>query len=104
MERWRSRFAGLVWFFVGGYFVAQPVVASAWPRPYSWSVDYISDLGATRCGPAVCSPRHLVMNLAFVAAGILVVLGVVLLWTWLRSTRTGAWDSCWSRWAASGPL
>ena len=42
---------GLAW--IAGtvvYFVAQPVVASAWSPGYSWLHNYISDLGNTACG------------------------------------------------------
>ena len=50
------------------YFLAQGYVAAGWVHPtYSWSSNYISDLGNTTCGlfkvphgndVLVCSPRH----------------------------------------------
>lgn len=62
------------------YFVAEAVAAAAWTRPYSYSRNYISDLGVTHCvaaGP--CSPLGVVMNAGFVLSGILAVLAAVLL-------------------------
>jgi hypothetical membrane protein len=80
---------GLAW-IIGtiGYFVTQPVVASAWSPGYSWLHNYISDLGNTACGSFavphgtamyVCSPRHDVMNGAFIVNGALFLVGAVLL-------------------------
>src|SRR5262249_991552 len=64
-------------------------VAAAWAHPaYSWSANYISDLGNTKCGLfavphankiLVCSPRHTSMNVAFVLVGVLVIVGALLL-------------------------
>lgn len=80
---------GLAWVLATvEYAVAQLVVASAWNPPYSWSNNYISDLGNTACAvfavphgaPAyVCSPLHPVMNASFMVAGILTIAGAVLL-------------------------
>jgi hypothetical membrane protein len=80
---------GLAWVLATvQYAVAQLVVASAWNPPYSWSNNYVSDLGSTACamfavphGTAgyVCSPLHPVMNTSFIAAGILTIAGAVLL-------------------------
>ena len=64
------------------FFVAHVVVAGAWPSSYSWSENYISDLGAVTCDPrpgdTVCSPLHAVMNSAFVLQGLLLISGTVL--------------------------
>lgn len=68
------------------FLFAQLVAAAAWTRPYSWATHNISDLGVTSCGPWpgdgrwVCSPWHGVMNVGFVLAGALIMLGVVLRW------------------------
>jgi hypothetical membrane protein len=70
------------------YGVAQIVVAAAWHTPYSWTRNYISDLGNTQCAPFavhgtptyVCSPLHTLMNASFVLSGVLTVLGTLLLW------------------------
>jgi hypothetical membrane protein len=64
------------------FFVAHIVVASAWPTGYSWTENYISDLGAVTCrrlpGSSVCSPLHAVMNSAFLLQGVLLISGTVL--------------------------
>lgn len=73
--------------------VAHAVAQSAWPTPYSWTDDYISDLGAVTCGSAadaVCSPLHAVANVAFVLQGVLLISGTVLTgaaWTASRGRR-----------------
>ncbi|MES3035804.1 MAG: DUF998 domain-containing protein [Gemmatimonadota bacterium] len=76
------RTGAIAWLLAIQFFVAQVVVASAWPRPFSLRFDYISDLGNTTCGayPAgsshfVCSPWHVVMNLSFMLLGVTMVLG-----------------------------
>ncbi len=71
------------------FFIAQFVAAAAWHHPpYSWSGNYISDLGNTKCGlfavphgtkALVCSPRHTEMNVGFIVNGALFLLGAVLL-------------------------
>lgn len=70
------------------YFIAQPLVASAWTPGYSWLHNYISDLGNTACGSFavphgttmyVCSPRHGAMNSAFILNGVLFGCGAVVL-------------------------
>ncbi|WP_220658642.1 DUF998 domain-containing protein [Tsukamurella sp. TY48] len=66
------------------YFLAEVVVASRWPQPYSWTGNMISDLGVPEClgdmsrfgdlavaDRYICSPWHPVMNAAFVAVGLL---------------------------------
>jgi hypothetical membrane protein len=70
------------------FFLAQGIVAAAWNPPYNWGTNVISDLGNTACGAFavhgtptyVCSPRHALMNASFVAAGVLLIAGTVLLW------------------------
>jgi hypothetical membrane protein len=71
------------------FFLGQIVTAAAWTRPYSWSANWISDLGNTACGQFavphgvagyVCSPLHTVMNVSFVLNGILFTVGVIALW------------------------
>jgi hypothetical membrane protein len=79
------------------YGLAQVVVAAAWPVHYSWTGNYISDLGNTACGafavhgtPAyVCSPDHALMNTSFVLSGVLTAAGTILLWRiWPRRRLT----------------
>jgi hypothetical membrane protein len=91
---------GLAW--IAGtvlYFVAQPAVALAWSPGYSWLHNYISDLGNTACGSFavphgtamyVCSPRHGVMNGAFIVNGALFLVGAMLLrglWPYGKTPR-----------------
>ncbi|WP_196250773.1 DUF998 domain-containing protein [Cellulomonas sp. JZ18] len=64
--------------------VVEQVVASAWEVvPYSRAHHYVSDLGLAECaeltGRTVCSPRHDLMNAAFVVHGLLVAAAAVLL-------------------------
>lgn len=86
----RHRVGALCWTAVLLYFVAQPVVAAAWTGRYSWSRNYISDLGLVSCTPELCSPRHAVMNAIMVLTGGLVLVGVVLLWPSLTTRRLSA--------------
>jgi hypothetical membrane protein len=85
------------------------VVAGAWPLPYSVHDDVISDLGNTACGSfsvphgvpyPVCSPLHGLMNASFVTAGVLTVLGAVLLRNWWP--RGGAGTTSWWLWLVVG--
>ena len=80
---------GVVW-IVGAvqYLAAQGLAAQAWHPAYSWTSNYISDLGNTACGPFavphgtaayVCSPRHDLMNTSFVVSGVLFLVGLFLL-------------------------
>jgi hypothetical membrane protein len=73
------------------YFLSQFVVSLRWSPPYSWANNTISDLGNTRCGPygsrLVCSPLHALMNASFLALGISMILGSVLLSSYFRKNR-----------------
>jgi len=81
----------LVWVLSVQYFVAQLVVAAAWPAPHSWSQNLISDLGNTACGQYgqrfVCSPDHALMNASFILLGITMALGSLLIYTEFRRSR-----------------
>ena len=67
------------------YFVAEAAVIGAWagPERYSRRSGLISDLGAVNCGVFdgrnVCSPLHALMNTSFVAQGLGMLLGALLL-------------------------
>ncbi|SFP53968.1 hypothetical membrane protein [Amycolatopsis arida] len=80
---------GLAWLALGQFFVLHLVVQSAWPRPYSWVRNDISDLGSTACGAVggrhVCSPWHAAMNVSFVISGVCIAAGAVLLAGTLRA-------------------
>ncbi|MFE5299992.1 DUF998 domain-containing protein [Streptomyces sp. NPDC056632] len=81
------------------FFVIHGIAESAWAGPYSWARNNISDLGNARCALQqepepryVCSPEHGLMNVSFVALGVLLVVGVVLtagvLWRGGRAAAT----------------
>ncbi len=81
------------------FYAAHLVVESAWPRPYSWLLYNLSDLGNVTCGVwngsdnprYVCSPLHALMNGSFMAHGVLVMLGLGLTWPlWRRAVATAA--------------
>ncbi|MEV7401874.1 DUF998 domain-containing protein [Streptomyces sp. NPDC091267] len=67
------------------FFVVQALVESAWARPYSWARNNISDLGNAQCALQsdpepryICSPSHDLMNVSFVALGVLLIVGAAL--------------------------
>lgn len=102
---------GLCWVASLVFLLGQAVAQAAWRTPYSVADDTISDLGNTACGPwppatgaaskllgrvavhyDVCSPLHAVMNGAFVATGVLLLLGLSLtraIWPRRRLTAWG---------------
>lgn len=94
-----QRLGAVCWLLTLLYFVAEPLVAAAWDTPYSFARDTISVLGITGCIPAgydpsvrVCSPLHGVMNGAFIAKGVLTLVGAVLIrevWPRRRMTTVG---------------
>jgi hypothetical membrane protein len=73
----------VLWLLSAQYFLVQVAVAADWPSRYSWTGNTISDLGSTRCaaqsGRPVCSPLHLLMNASFVALGLTMLAGAVLI-------------------------
>jgi hypothetical membrane protein len=70
--------AGL-WLFCFQFFVAEQIARLGWAGHYSMTRNYISDLGAVRCGgSAACSSLHWVMNGSFVLQGLLIAFGAVL--------------------------
>jgi hypothetical membrane protein len=73
------------WLSSAQFFIAQIWVALAWTTPFSLVQNFISDLGATRCGVFsnethlfVCSPRHAWMNASFTLLGLTILAGGVL--------------------------
>jgi hypothetical membrane protein len=80
------------------FFIMHLIVQSAWVEPsYSWWTNYISDLGAVYCAPVlgndVCSPLHAGMNAAFIAQGVLLILGTILVSVaWSRTGRKRPWQ------------
>jgi hypothetical membrane protein len=61
------------------YFAAQVAAAWVWNPPYSVVTDTISDLGRTT------SPRHALMNAAFVLLGVVMALGSLLIYQEFRN-------------------
>ncbi|MFD0364937.1 DUF998 domain-containing protein [Nocardia sp. GCM10030253] len=76
-HRFRHTTAGIAWTLGFAYLLAELVTATAWKTAYSFRHDTISDLGITACTPSMCSPLHLVMNAAFVALGLLTIVGAI---------------------------
>ncbi len=76
-RRPRHTIAGIAWTLGFAYLIAEFVTAVFWKTGYSFRHDTISDLGITACTPDMCSPLHLLMNAAFVALGLLTIIGAV---------------------------
>lgn len=74
----------VIWVLTVQYFVAQVVAALSFRGGYNWRLDSISDLGNTACGPFgghyVCSPLHPLVNLSFIALGLAMALGSLLIY------------------------
>ncbi len=76
-----SKLAGaLLWMCCAQFFIAEHIVRSAWTLPYSFSTNFISDLGSTACDALVCSPWHTLMNASFALQGILIAGGALFRW------------------------
>lgn len=94
----RFRLGATLWVLCLLTFPVQFLAAAQWPQAYSWSSNFISDLGVTSCGiydvgtrveRYICSPAHLLANGATVANGILLAVGAILLWSAWPRLRTG---------------
>ena len=88
------RLGAAAWIATALYFPLQVVVAMAWPGPYSFRRNAISDLGVTTCDLAasggealICSPRHVWMNIGFIAFGVLTIVGALAIGSALRRSR-----------------
>ncbi|GAB78538.1 hypothetical membrane protein [Austwickia chelonae] len=86
--------------------LAQLVALRAWPRPYAWNLNYISDLGMRSCGKVldgsgtarwVCSPGHETFNAGLIVAGVLLAAGAGA----MAVRRRGEWG-VWSFFVLSG--
>lgn len=81
----------LIWVLSIQYFVLTAVAAAAWPTGYSWRFNLISDLGNTACGNYasryVCSPDHGLMNGSFIALGLTMAIGSLLIYQEFRESR-----------------
>jgi hypothetical membrane protein len=93
-----------LWMLSALYFLAQIVVGWVWNPPYSVIKNTISDLGNTRCaqygGSYVCSPRHDLMNAAFILLGVVMAAGSLLIYQ--EFTETGARERMAARIGFSG--
>ena len=104
VSRARRTVGGLAWFLTVLYFASQPVVISAWRGSHDLARNTISDLGVTECGRFshldgenvwICSPRHNLMNATFIAVGLLIVMGCLLLmprWHRSRAMTAATWS------------
>jgi hypothetical membrane protein len=86
------------WIISIQYFIIQLVVALAWPVPYSFSNDAISDLGNSVCGTYdyryVCSPYHTWMNVSFIVLGATMIAGSTLIYQEFKkngANKLGFW-------------
>jgi hypothetical membrane protein len=77
------------------FFAAQIFVAMRWAPPYSLARDTISDLGNTACGTfsarPVCSPLHGLMNASFIALGVAMTAGSILISRQFAKIRAATW-------------
>jgi hypothetical membrane protein len=82
------------WMLSVQYYVVQVVVASAWQVPFSLRFNTISDLGNTACGQygqrIVCSPLHADMNGSFIALGVSMMIGSLLIYNEFKESRATA--------------
>lgn len=85
LKQHRLKIGGIAGILGIQYFVAEFIAASAWTTSYSWSRNYISDLGVPECLNAgqldrvVCSPLHNVMNASFITQAIIVAIVTICL-------------------------
>lgn len=97
-RRWPLVLGAVAWIVsTAQYLAAQVIAAAAWHHPtYSWSRNYISDLGNTACGtfsisggPAnyVCSPDHALMNTSFILTGVLSLAGLLLITRYWKPSK-----------------
>lgn len=71
------------------YIATEIVTAAATTGGYSFVSDSVSKLGEVGCSSAYCSPRHAVMNGSFMAYGVLLAGGALLLMKPLGPWVTG---------------
>lgn len=82
------------WVLSAVFFLAQVAAHAVFQPAFSVLDDRVSDLGNTTCGPWLthayaCSPLHGLMDAAFVATGVLLLVGAVLTWpAWPRRKLT----------------
>lgn len=67
----------ILWISAVQFYVVQLLVAMAWQRPFSYTQNFISDLGNTICTPMSCSPYYGAMNLSFIVLGLTILVGAL---------------------------
>ena len=82
-SRTRAGLAGAAWLLAGLVFIVGEAIAATQFTPgYSYAVNYISELGAVGCvdkdGTPACSPLGEMMNVVFIASGLLFGVAAVL--------------------------
>lgn len=68
----------LLWVSTIQFYIVQLIVANAWVQPFSYTQNYISDLGNTLCTSFACSPLYVTMNVSFIALGLSILIGALL--------------------------
>jgi hypothetical membrane protein len=95
----RLRWGALFWILGLLSFPAQLIAAAQWPQRYSWTSNFISDLGVTTCGTVdqgslmeryICSPAHSLANGSTIAIGATLTIGALLLWSAWPRRRQGS--------------
>lgn len=74
-----AQLGALVFLLRPTYIATEVVTAAATTGGYSFVSDSVSKLGEVGCSAAYCSPRHEVMNGSFMAYGVLLAGGALLL-------------------------
>jgi hypothetical protein len=74
-----TQLGALVFLLRPTYIAAEVVTAAATTGGYSFVSDSVSRLGEVGCSATYCSPRHEVMNGAFMAYGVALAAGALLL-------------------------
>ena len=84
-----ARWGALAFLVRPAYIATEVVTAAATTGGYSFVSDSVSKLGEVGCSAAYCSPRHEVMNGSFMAYGVLLAGGALLLMRPLGPWVTG---------------
>lgn len=75
----RIRWGAALFLLRPAYVLSEIVVGAATTGGYSFADDTVSELGATGCDAAYCSPWHALMNASFLGFGVLLAVGALLL-------------------------
>lgn len=79
----RLKLAGMLWIIAAAYFFVAEAITAAGFHKYSYITNYISDLGVPDIGffqgRFLNSPRHAIMNTAFITQGLLFFTGALIM-------------------------